>query len=92
MSGDLWNIVVAAGQVIAVITISSLALLALLVGFSLGLGFPKLRRSGAGTLTVRSLDESLGQTARFLPPTAPRGPADQLATPELMEGAARKSQ
>ncbi len=92
MDGDLWNVAIAAGQVIAAITVSSLALLALLVGVSLGLGFPKLRRSGAGTLTVRSLDESLGGTATFLPPTAPRGPADQLATPELLEGAARKSQ
>jgi hypothetical protein len=88
---DLWNVLVAAGQVIAAITISSVALLMLLVGFSLGLGFPKLRRSGAGTLTVRSLDESMGGTATFLPPTAPRGPADQLATPELLEVAARKS-
>jgi hypothetical protein len=73
------------------ITISSVFLLALLVGFSVLFNFPKLRRSGAGTLTVRSLDESFGRTAEFLPPTAPRGPADQLATPELMEVAARKS-
>jgi hypothetical protein len=76
---------------IIAITTSSLFLLALLVGFSVLLNFPKLRRSGAGTMTVRSLDESLGRTAEFLPPTAPRGPADQLATPELLEGAARKS-
>ena len=91
MSPDLWDVLVAAGQVIAAITISSVALLALLVGFSLGFGFPKLRRSGRGTLTVRSLDEKLGRTAEYLPPTAPRGPADQLATPELLEVAARKS-
>ena len=70
---------------------STLFLLALLVGFSVLLNFPKLRRSGRGTLTVRSLDEKLGGTAQFLPPTAPRGPADQLATPELMEVAGRKS-
>jgi hypothetical protein len=77
---------------VVAITVSSVFLLALLVGFSVVFGFPKLRRSGAGTLTVRSLDESLGGTATFLPPTAPRGPADQLDTPELKEGAARKSQ
>jgi hypothetical protein len=73
------------------ITISSVFLLALLVGFSVLLNFPKLRKSGNKTLTVRNLDERLGQAAKFLPPTAPRGPADQLATPELLEVAARKS-
>jgi hypothetical protein len=73
------------------ITISSLFLLALLVGFSVLFNLPKLRKSGRQTLTVRSLEESLGGSADFLPPTAPRGPADQLATPELLEVAARKS-
>ena len=73
------------------ITISSVFLLALLVGFSVLLNLPKLRKSGRDTLTVCNLDESLGAPARYLPPTAPRGPADQLATPELLEVAARKS-
>jgi hypothetical protein len=89
MGGEIPTLAI---DTIIAITISSLFLLALLVGFSVVFNFPKLRRSGAGTLTVRSLDESLGRTAVFLPPTAPRGPADQLATPELMEVAARKSQ
>jgi hypothetical protein len=80
----------AIGTILA-ITISSLFLLALLVGFSVVFNLPKLRKSGRNTLTVRSLDESLGGSADFLPPNAPRGPADQLATPELLEGAARKS-
>ena len=88
MGGEIPTLAI---DTIVAITISSLFLLGLLVGFSVLLNFPKLRRSGAGTLTVRSLDESLGGTARFLPPTAPRGPADQLATPELREGATRKS-
>jgi hypothetical protein len=70
---------------------STVFLLALLIGFSVLLNFPKLRRSGRGTLTVRNLDEKLGGTAEYLPPGAPRGPADQLATPELLEVAARKS-
>lgn len=91
MELDFRNILVIAGQVIAVITISSLALIALLVGFSLLLGFPKLRTSGGRSLTVRSLDESLGRTMEYLPPSAPRGPADQLATPELLEAGARKT-
>lgn len=91
MNPGLWNALVAALQVVAAITVSSLALIALLVGFSLALGFPKLRKGGGRTLTVRSLDERLGTTAVYLPPSAPRGPADQLATPELLEVAARKS-
>jgi hypothetical protein len=88
MGGEIPTLAI---DTVVAITISSVFLLALLVGFSVLLNFPKLRRSGAGTLTVRSLDESLGRPAQFLPPTAPRGPADQLATPELMEVAARKS-
>jgi hypothetical protein len=76
---------------IVAITISSLFLIALLVGFSVVFNFPKLRKGGGRSLTVRSLDESLGHTSEYLPPTAPRGPADQLATPELLEVAARKS-
>lgn len=76
---------------VVAITISSIFVIVLLVGFSVLLNFPKLRKGGGKTLTVRSLDERLGTTAEFLPPTAPRGPADQLATPELLEAAARKS-
>jgi hypothetical protein len=89
MGGEIPTLAI---DTVVAITISSVFLLALLVGFSVLFNFPKLRRSGGGTLTVRNLDESLGKSAEFLPPTAPRGPADQLATPELMEVAARKSQ
>jgi hypothetical protein len=66
-------------------------LLALFIGFSVIFGFPKLRKSGGKTRIVRSLDEMMGGTAVFLPPDAPRGPADQLLTPELRELSARKS-
>ncbi len=76
---------------VVAITVSSVFLIALLVGFSVLLNFPKLRKGGGRTLTVRSLDERMGTTAEYLPPTAPRGPADQLATPELLEAANRKS-
>jgi hypothetical protein len=81
-------------DVLAVLTsfgASTVFLLVLLIGFCVALGFSKLRKGGGKTLTVRSLDESLGHMAEYLPPTAPRGPADQLATPELLEVAARKS-
>ena len=91
MSATLWDIALVGGQVLAAITIAALFLIALLVGFSVVFNFPKLRKGGGRTLTVRSLEESLGRTMEYLPPTAPRGPADQLATPELLEVAARKS-
>ena len=55
------------------------------------IGVVKLNRRGPNG--ARSLEERVGQEAfaRFLPPTAPRGPVDQLRTPELLEAAARKS-
>jgi len=79
----------AAGTLFGVVA-SSLFVMFLLVGFSLLLGLPKLRRSGGRTLIVRSLDELVGGTAVFLPPGAPHGTADQLHSPELTEAAARK--
>ena len=91
MSPDLWNVLAVAVQLLIVITVSSLALIIIQVGFSLIFGFPKLRKGGGKTLTVRSLDEQLGTQAEYFAPTAPRGPADQLATPELLEVHARKS-
>jgi hypothetical protein len=40
---------------------------------------------------IKSLDEQISHHAmEYLAPTAPRGPADQLKAPELMEAAARK--
>jgi len=54
-------------------------LLVLFIGFCLALGYVKLRPSGPRTLTVRSLDESLGTPVAYLPPAAPRGTTDQLA-------------
>ena len=91
MSPTLWDVAVGTGQVVIALTVAALFLIALLVGFSVALNFPKLRKGGGRTLTVRSLDERFGRTTEYLSPTAPRGPADQLATPELLEVAARKS-
>jgi hypothetical protein len=34
---------------------------------------------------VRSLDDRLGSGARYHTPDVPRGPADQLRSPELLE-------
>jgi hypothetical protein len=53
-------------------------LLVLFIGFCVVLGFVKLRPSGPKTLTVRSLEEALGQPVSYLPPEAPRGTTDQL--------------
>ena len=70
---------------------STVFVIFILVGFSLVFGFPKLRKSGGKSLIVRSLDEMVGGTAEYLAPNAPRGPADQLHTPELQEAVVRKS-
>ena len=88
MNGDIPALVTGTVQGLIATTVF---LLALFIGFAVVFGFPKLRKSGAGTLTVRSLDERLGTTQEYLAPNAPRGPADQLKTPELQEVAARKS-
>jgi hypothetical protein len=72
---------------------STIFLLALFIGFCILFGFPKLRSTRKGSMVNKSLDELVGQDryARYLPPDAPRGPADQLRTPELLEAGARKS-
>ena len=72
---------------------STVFVLALFIGFCVIVGFTKLKKTaGGGALVVKSLDERLThQAMAYLPPTAPRGPADQLKSPELVEGASRKS-
>lgn len=65
--------------------------LALFIGFCVLLGFTKTKRTAGKVPVVRSLDERMtNQSVEYLPPTAPRGPADQLKAPELVEAAARK--
>lgn len=71
--------------------VSTVVLLALFVGFCVLLNLPKLRPSGRHSRTVRSLDEALGRPQQYLPPDAPRGPVDQLRTPELLEAQSRNS-
>ena len=86
--GPLWPAAVITLQALLV---SSAVLLALFVGFTVLLNLPKLRRSRRRSRVVRSLDEALGRQEAYLPPDAPRGPADQLRTPELLEAQSRKS-
>jgi hypothetical protein len=68
---------------------STVFLLALFIGFCVLLGIPKLRSTSRKTLVIRSLDDLDGQV-NYFSPTTPRGPVDQLASPELLEQANRK--
>ena len=71
---------------------STVFVLALFIGFCLAIGFVKLRRSDAGSLVFRSLEEKMSHHPdAYLLPEAPHGPSDQLRSPELLEAAARQS-
>jgi hypothetical protein len=73
------------GGTLVGLAVSTLFIIVLLAGFSVLLGFPKLRRSGGRTLIVRNLDEAIGGFRPFLKADTPRGPIDQLDTDELRE-------
>jgi hypothetical protein len=84
-------------QQIAIGTVQGLAsttvfILVLFIGFCVVIGFTKLKKtSGGAAMVVKSLDERISHRPMvYLSPTAPRGPADQLKSPELVEAAARK--
>ena len=70
--------------------ISSVFLVVAFLGFCVIVGFTKHRVIGKSSLVVRSLDDRVGPGARFLAPDVPRGPADQLQTPELLEQPGRQ--
>mgnify|MGYP001559131201 CR=1 FL=1 len=71
--------------------LSTVFVLALLIGFCVIVGFTKLRKTAGNSAVVKSLDETIShQPMVYLLPTAPHGPADQLRAPELLEAAARK--
>jgi hypothetical protein len=75
------------GVTVAILS-SSAFVLALFLGFCIILGFPKLRvTAGRKFMTIKSLDEMVGQErySKYLPADSPRGPVDQLRTPELLE-------
>ena len=65
-------------------------LLTLFVGFVFFAGLPKLRRRGSRSMVYRSLSERMEGEAKYLSHDAPRGPADQLHTPELLEQSGRQ--
>ena len=86
---DLQQLVIGAVQGLAS---STVFVLVLFIGFCVVVGFTKLKKTAGGrAMVVKSLDERLSlRPMTYLPPTAPRGPADQLKSPELAEAAARK--
>jgi hypothetical protein len=91
MSGaDIQNLVIGALQGLGA---SKVFVLLLFIGFCVLVGFTKTKQTAGGSArVVKSLDEVVTRQAmRYLPPTAPRGPADQLKAPELVEAAARRA-
>jgi len=74
------------------LTFSAVFVLALFIGFCVIVGFTKTKKTAGGKAPViKSLDERVThQPTAYLAPTAPRGPADQLRAPELLEAASRK--
>lgn len=76
---------------LAGLTSSAVFVLVLFIGFCVVVGFTKLKKTAGNSMVIKSLDECMTHTAfQYLAPTAPRGPADQLKAPELLEAAARK--
>ena len=72
-------------------TSSAVFVLVLFIGFCVVLGLTKLKKTAGHTMVIKSLDEQISRQAMvYLLPSAPRGPADQLKAPELLEAAARK--
>jgi len=91
MSGaDILNLAI--GTVTG-IGLSTVFVLLLFIGFCVLVGFAKTKKTAGGSArVVKSLDEVVTlKTMYYLPPTAPRGPADQLKAPELVEAAARRA-
>jgi hypothetical protein len=73
------------------LTSSAVFVLVLFIGFCVVVGFTKLKRTAGEAMVIKSLDERVSRKPmEYLAPTAPRGPADQLRAPELLEAAARK--
>lgn len=71
---------------------STVFVLVLFIGFCVLVGFTKTKKTAGNTSVVKSLDETIShKPMRYLSPTDPRGPADQLHSPELLEAAARRS-
>ena len=67
---------------------STVFVLILFIGFCVVVGFTKTKKTAGNARVVKSLDEVVTRRPmQYLSPTAPRGPADQLKAPELVEKA-----
>jgi hypothetical protein len=89
MSSDVVQIVIGA---VEGLTSSAVFVLALFIGFCVLVGFTKTKQTAGQAMVVKSLDEAVShRPVAYLMPTDPRGPADQLKAPELVEAAARRS-
>ena len=66
---------------------STAFVLALFIGFCVIVGFRKTKKTAGGAaVVIKSLDERISHRPfEYLAPDAPRGPADQLKSPELAE-------
>ena len=84
MNSDVVQIVIGTLQGLGA---STVFVLALFIGFCVVLGFTKTKKTAGGTaVVIKSLDERISRRPMaYLAPSAPRGPADQLKAPELME-------
>ena len=85
-AADIQNLLIGALQ--GVLS-STVFVLVLFIGFCVLIGFTKLKKTAGGKArVVKSLDEVVSlKPMIYLAPNAPRGPADQLRAPELLEKA-----
>ena len=84
-AADVQNLVIGAVQGLLS---STLFVLILFIGFCVLIGFTKTKKTAGNARVVKSLDEVVTRKPmHYLPPNAPRGPADQLRAPELLEKA-----
>ncbi len=68
---------------------SAVFVLVLLIGFCVVIGILKLKKTSGDALVIKSLDERIEhKPVTYMSPAAPRGPADQLRAPELVESKA----
>ena len=76
-AADALNLAVGALQGLGA---STVFILVLFIGFCVVLGFTKTKTTAGGNaVVIKSLDERLtNRPMTYLPPNAPRGPADQL--------------
>jgi len=89
MNADVIQIVL--GTLQGVVS-STAFVLFLFIGFCVVAGFTKMKKTAGGRASVvKSLDERISHKPFvYFAPNSPRGPADQLRSPELLEAAVRK--